>query len=56
MPDRFFGGKTDEAQVKSLHEQLKTKLDVYEVILSKQKYLGGDVRRATFCSIVHLLT
>ncbi|KAF8557082.1 glutathione S-transferase [Imleria badia] len=48
----WFGGKTDEAHVKSLHAQLKNKLDAYEVILSKQKYLAGD--EITLADLFHL--
>jgi glutathione S-transferase len=40
----------DEERVKPLLPVLESKLDVYEAILSKQKYLAGDVRtvRSTF--------
>ena len=34
---------TNEANVEFLAERLALKLDVYETILSKQKYIGGDV-------------
>lgn len=37
------GGATNEAVVKEYTETLKAKLKAYEVILSKQKYLAGDV-------------
>lgn len=33
----------DEKVVKEQVEKLSAKLDAYEVILSKQKYLGGEV-------------
>ena len=36
-------GEPDEAKVASLTQQLNDKLDVYEKILSKQPYLGGQV-------------
>ncbi|KAF8434147.1 glutathione S-transferase [Boletus edulis BED1] len=48
----WFGGKTDEAHVKALHDQLKAKLDAYEVILAKQKYLAGD--EVTLADLFHL--
>jgi hypothetical protein len=38
------GGVTDEKRVEELVGQLEGKLDGYEVILGKQKYLAGDVR------------
>jgi len=41
---RIYGGEVDEALVAELLVILETKLDVYEKILSKQKYIGGDVR------------
>ena len=41
---QFHGLPADEERVKELVPQLESKLDVYEVILSKQKYLAGDVR------------
>jgi glutathione S-transferase len=34
----------DEALVKEHLEKIDSKLDVYEQILSKQKYIAGDVR------------
>lgn len=36
-------GEADEAKVASMKQQLNAKLDVYEKILSKQPYLGGQV-------------
>ena len=39
------GLTTDEARVTEELEKLDGKLDGYERILSKQKYLAGDVRR-----------
>jgi glutathione S-transferase len=36
-------GESDEAKVTALKEQLNTKLDVYEKILTKQPYLAGKV-------------
>ena len=35
---------TSEERVKELIAQLESKLDGYEAILSRQKYLAGDVR------------
>jgi glutathione S-transferase len=40
------GQQTNEALVTELRARLETKLDGYEAILGKQKYLAGDVRRA----------
>lgn len=37
------GGKTDEKRVKELAETLQQKMEGYERILSKQKYLAGNV-------------
>ena len=39
-----FGQETYEALVAGLLPRLEIKLDGYEAILSKQKYLAGDVR------------
>ena len=36
--------------MKEYAAELEMKLDVYEAILSKQKYLAGEVRE-TFCEI-----
>ena len=41
-------GEPDEAKIASLREQLNAKLDVYEKILSKQPYLGGQVSSTLF--------
>ena len=41
---QYRGLATDEERVKDLVPQLEAKLDGYETILSKQKYLAGDVR------------
>lgn len=40
----MLGRQPDEAKVAEAMEKLQAKLDVYEVILSKRKYLGGSVR------------
>jgi hypothetical protein len=37
------GQETDERRVKEHTDKLSMKLDGYEAILSKQKYLAGDV-------------
>ena len=37
------GGVADEAQVSEQTRKLADRLDGYERILSKQKYLAGDV-------------
>ena len=44
MTLRLRGLKTDEARVTEEIEKLDEKLDGYERILSKQKYIAGDVR------------
>lgn len=41
----IFGQTPDEVQVKDLTEKLNANLDTYDLILSKQKFLGGDVSR-----------
>ena len=46
---QFWGAETDEKRVEELLGQLEGKLDGYETILGKQKYLAGDVR-ASSCS------
>lgn len=38
-------GSADEDKVANLKTELNQKLDVYEKILSKQPYLGGQVNR-----------
>ena len=40
---RYLGLQTDEARAKEHLDKLNTKLDAYEAILTKQKYLGGNV-------------
>jgi hypothetical protein len=42
---RTLGQQSDKAAFDDLMKQLSGKLDVYEVTLSKTKYLAGDVRR-----------
>ena len=41
--DRYFGSAPDEEAVARHLSNLESKLDAYEVILAKQKYLAGDV-------------
>lgn len=41
---RYQGLKTDENRASEHIKNLEEKLDVYDVILSKQRYLAGDVR------------
>ncbi|KAJ3500080.1 hypothetical protein NMY22_g19382 [Coprinellus aureogranulatus] len=48
----FFGMSTDEAIYEANNETLNAKLDVYEKILSKQKYLAGD--ELTLADLFHL--
>ena len=43
-----YGQTTNETLVAELIPRLEIKLDGYEAILSKQKYLAGDVRQ-TVC-------
>jgi len=45
---QFRGLAANEERVKELVPQLEAKLDGYEAILSKQKYLAGDVRFVSF--------
>lgn len=45
---RFTGGETDVEQLKIHSDKLAHTLDVYEVILSKQNYLAGNVRTCHF--------
>jgi glutathione S-transferase len=40
----FFGTKSDQAIVDEQTEILDKKLDGYDAILGKQRYLAGDVR------------
>ena len=40
---QFYGLKTDEARYDRVIADLSKKLDVYDKILAKQKYLAGDV-------------
>lgn len=42
----YQGQTTNEALVTELVTRLENKLDGYELILGKQKYLAGDVRHA----------
>jgi glutathione S-transferase len=47
----MFGGSADEEKVKQHTEKLEKVLDVYEKILSKQEFIGGDV--FTLADIYH---
>jgi len=49
---QFRGEVTDEKRVEQLLGQLEGKLDGYEVILGKQKYLAGD--NVTVADLFHL--
>ncbi len=40
------GGEPDMAKVAVLRKELGDNLDVYEYILSKQSYIGGEVRHS----------
>lgn len=46
------GGTTDEARVKELYETLDAKLNAYDKLLSKQKYLAGE--QITLADLYHL--
>ncbi|KAF9447991.1 glutathione S-transferase [Macrolepiota fuliginosa MF-IS2] len=48
----YFGGKTDPKKVEELTKNLTEKLDVYEQILSKQKYLAGN--ELTLADLQHI--
>lgn len=41
---RMYGRTPDDAVVAESTDTLNAKLDTYEVILSKQPYIGGSVR------------
>ena len=41
---QYRGLAADEERAKELISELESKLDAYEVILSKQNYLAGDLR------------
>jgi len=49
---KYAGGATDEAAVANLIQTLNSKLDAYEVILSKSPYLAGD--EVTLADLFHL--
>ncbi|KAF9459960.1 glutathione S-transferase [Collybia nuda] len=48
----FFGGTPDPEAFKKIIAKLEPKLDVYEEILGKQKYVGGD--ELTLADLFHL--
>jgi hypothetical protein len=50
---RYFGKETDEVLVNEYTGKFGMKLDGYEAILSKQKYLTGDVSTSA-CELPHL--
>ncbi|KAJ7706347.1 glutathione S-transferase [Mycena rosella] len=49
---RYMGGTTNPEEVKSLTERLAGKMDAYEQILGKTKYLAGD--HITLADLFHL--
>ncbi|OSX56870.1 hypothetical protein POSPLADRAFT_1158114 [Postia placenta MAD-698-R-SB12] len=49
---KYAGGTTDEVVVASLVQTLNSKLDAYEILLSKSKYLAGDT--ITLADLFHL--
>ncbi len=42
--NRMRGGEADMSKVAALRKELSDNLDVYEYILSKQSFIGGEVR------------
>ncbi|KAF6755351.1 glutathione S-transferase [Ephemerocybe angulata] len=48
----MMGGTTDKAKVQDITSTLSKKLDVYEQILSKQRYLSGD--NITLADLFHV--
>ncbi|KAI9573209.1 glutathione S-transferase [Boletus coccyginus] len=48
----YSGGQTDQAKVDELLKNLEAKLDAYDVILGKQRYLAGD--NVTLADLQHL--
>ncbi|KAF9499089.1 glutathione S-transferase-like protein [Pleurotus eryngii] len=56
VAERYFkpmlGQAPDEERVKGLIEKLNASLDAYDIILSKQKFLGGD--EFTLADLFHL--
>jgi glutathione S-transferase len=52
MFNRLLGlGEPDEAKIAQFKEELASKLDVYERILSKQPYIAGQVSLVFYCFI-----
>lgn len=49
---RYRGLQPDEALIKGHLEKIDSKLDVYEQILSKQKYIAGDVSSKLFKELI----
>jgi len=49
---QYWGATADEQRVQELLPQLERKLDAYEVILGRQKYLAGD--EITLADLYHL--
>jgi glutathione S-transferase len=47
---RYYGLETDQAVLDQHVKDLSVKLEVYDQILSKQRYLAGDVRTCIFSS------
>jgi glutathione S-transferase len=50
MFSRYMGKTANEKVIAEHAAKLDAKLDAYEAILSKQKYLAGDVRLQHSCS------
>lgn len=52
MLNRLLGlGEPDEGKIAQFKDELSTKLDVYERILSKQPYIAGQVSYKIYCLI-----
>ena len=50
---QFRGQTTDEGRIKELIAQLEAKLDAFDTILSRQKYLAGDVGNLSTACPLH---
>jgi glutathione S-transferase len=49
---RYHGLETDQAVLDRHVKDLSVKLEVYDQILSKQRYLAGDVRTYIFHQVI----
>jgi hypothetical protein len=53
---KYFGMEVDQALIDTQMEILDKKLDAYDVILSKQRYVAGDVRPCPRLLCIQILT